>query len=258
MHEREGVKYIIGGWARRCVVELGDGYGNMREFMLALPEKFAQGEGSLVYKGRNELRAIEHEGREYVVKSFHRPHFINSIVYGTLRRSKAERSLLNAQKFIKAGVGTPAPVGCLEVRRCGRLCESYYVSEFSACPYVFNQLFEQKFEREDDVLREIGRVTAHLHNHGYAHKDYGRGNILFGFRPDGSVMIEVVDLNRLFEGNIDLRRGCKNLERLPLTPHMRQVLATAYAQERGLDAEECRTLMEKFRNTQPGKIDGKY
>lgn len=258
MHEEKIERYVAGGLSRRTIAELAPGCEGMREFLLSLPERFARGEGTLVYKGRNELRALTCEGREYVAKSFHRPHFVNALVYGTLRRSKAERSLLNAQKFVSAGVGTPAPVGSLEVRRRGQLCESFYLSERSACPYVFNQLFEKEFVREDDVLCEIGRVTARLHNHGYAHKDYGRGNILFGFRPDGSVMIEVVDLNRLYEGEIDLRRGCKNLERLPLTPHMRHVLATAYAQERGFDTQECERLMEHFRSNQPGKIDGKY
>lgn len=258
MIEEKSEKYVTGNWVRRIIVRLMPGCGDMLDFMLSLSEKFSDGEGELVYKGRNELRSLVFDGREYVVKSFHRPNLLNALVYGTFRRSKAERSLLNSLKFIQVGVYTPKPFGSVEVRRKGLLCESYYVSARSECPFVFGQLFEQKFEREDDVLHETGRITAVLHNHGYAHMDYGRGNILFGFTPDGGVRIEVVDLNRLYEGKIGMRRGCKNLERLPLTPHMREVLAEAYGKERGLDIEKCRGLMEYFRSKQPGKIEGKY
>ena len=106
-------------------------------------------------------------------------------------------------------------------------------------------------------MSEVGRITGILHNHGYAHKDYGRGNILFLHTEQG-VYLEVVDLNRLAVGPLDMKAGCKNLERLPATPHMHRVLAEAYAKERGLDPEACYRLMVAYRSTQPGKIDGLY
>lgn len=258
MVKRRGDKYVAGNWARHYVIGMHPNYESMRDFMLSLPERFTQGEGTVIHKGRNELRVMEYAGHEYVVKSFHHPRFVNAVVYGTLRASKAERSLRNAELFASIGIGTPQPIGFMEVRQHGLLTESYYVTARSSCPHVFSQLFEKKFSYEDDVLRAIGHVTAKMHLHGYAHKDYGRGNILFGQLSDGSIAIEVVDLNRMDIGNIDIRRGCKNLERLPLTPHMREVLATAYAADRGFDAKQCYELMEHFRSNQPGKIDGKY
>ena len=100
-------------------------------------------------------------------------------------------------------------------------------------------------------------MTAVLHEHGYAHKDYGRGNILFQ-KTDKGVRIEIVDLNRMYIGPIDMRKGCKNFERLPATPHMHRLLAEEYASVRGFDAEECFKLMQAFRSTQPGKINDLY
>lgn len=258
MVKRRDGKYVINDKRQRCIVYMHPEYEQMQDFILTLPKKFAQGEGIVIHKGRNELRMMTHAGQEYVVKSFHRPHFVNAMVYGTLRASKAERSLRNAELLTRIGVGTPQPIGYMEVRRHGLLTESYYVTKRSSCPYVFSQLFEQKFSYEDDVLSAIGLLTAKMHNQGYAHKDYGRGNILFGQQNDGSILIEVVDLNRMYFGKIDMRRGCKNMERLPLTPHMRRVLAMAYATNRGFDVQKCYELLEHFRSSQPGKIDGKY
>ena len=111
----------------------------------------------------------------------------------------------------------------------------------------------QKFECEEKVLREIGRVTAILHENGYAHKDYGRGNILFRPMPDGSAKIEIVDLNRMYIGHIGLRRGCRNFERLPATPEMHRLMAEEYAKVRGFDAEKCFQLISYYRRLQTEK-----
>ena len=159
--------------------------------------------------------------------------------------------------YQEIGVGTPAPLGYLNVRKGLLIDRSYYVTLASTCPYVYNDLFYQHFDYADDVVRTVGRVTAVLHEHGYAHKDYGRGNILFQ-KTDKGVRIEIVDLNRMYIGPIDMRKGCKNFERLPATPHMHRLLAEEYAAVRGFDAEECFKLMQAFRSTQPGKINDLY
>ena len=60
----------------------------LRGFVLSLPERFEKNEGIVIHKGRNELRKMEYKGREYVVKSFHRPNFINrlcTVFFGLLK-----------------------------------------------------------------------------------------------------------------------------------------------------------------------------
>lgn len=227
------------------------------EFILSIPERFRNHEGTVIHQGRNELRKISYKGTDFVVKSFHRPNIINRFVYGIFRPSKAKRSYIHAQMYLSIGVGTPKPIGYLNVR-CGLLFDrSYYVTLASTCPYTYEDLFKQKFEYEDEVIRAVARTTAILHDHGYAHKDYGRGNILF-HKTNQGIDIEIVDLNRMAIGPINLRSGCKNLERLPATPHMHRIFAEEYARLRGFDAEECYRLLVEFRSTQPGKIDGLY
>lgn len=233
-------------------------YRSLIPFIESLPVRFARGEGVLVYKGRNELRRLEEGGRAYVVKSFHRPNLVNRFVYGIFRPSKAKRSFDHARKLLEIGVGTPFPVAYLNVRAGLLFDRSYYVSCQSACAHVYYELFEKKFDYEEEVLRAIGRVTAILHEHGYAHKDYGRGNILFDRNADGTVRIELVDLNRMHIGPVGLKAGCKNLERLPATPQMHRWLAEEYAKMRGFDADECCRLMAAYRSVQPGKVDGLY
>ena len=63
-------------------LELRPDYQNMEDFMYSIPERFAAGEGTVVYKGRNELRKMTYGGLDLVVKSFHRPNLVNRFVYG--------------------------------------------------------------------------------------------------------------------------------------------------------------------------------
>ena len=241
---------------RRTIV-LHPRFKELGSFFNSIPSRFEKGEGEVIYKGRNELRKITYEGQNYIIKSFRRPNFINQTVYGVFRPSKAKRSFDNACLFLEIGVGTPFPVGYMNVRKGLLFDQSFLVTLESACTHVYRELFEQQFDYEDAVLREIARVTTILHEHGYAHKDYGRGNILFE-KTDQGIHIELVDLNRLAVGPLDLKAGCKNMERLPCTPHMHRVFADEYARLRGFDADECFRLLQAYRSVQPGKIDGLY
>lgn len=227
-------------------------YRNLRTFLLSLPDRFKNSEGVVIHKGRNELRRITYEGREYVVKSFRRPNVINRFVYGVFRASKAKRSYDHALMFLQAGVGTPQPVGYLNIRKGLLFDQSYYVTLVSECPHRYEELFRRKFDCEEAVLRAVGHVTAILHENGYAHKDYGRANILFAETP-GGIKIDIVDLNRLSVGHIGLKAGCKNLERLPATPAMHRIIADEYARVRGFDADKCYELMVAYRSVQPGQ-----
>ena len=72
-------------------VHAGANYCSFLPFIEQLPEAFAQQEGQLLYKGRNELRLMRYQGVELVVKSFQIPNLVNRIAYGLFRSSKAQR-----------------------------------------------------------------------------------------------------------------------------------------------------------------------
>ena len=218
-------------------------------FVRALPVHFRAGHGQLLYQRRNVLRLIPYQGTDYVIKQFAVPNLVNRLAYGILRKSKAQRSYERAQQLLSIGIGTPLPVAWQTERNLLLLGHSYYVSLLSPCPYTYADLMARTLPEQQAAaaFRAIGETTARLHEAGLIHRDYSRGNILFGFRPDGTVRVQLIDLNRLRQRRrITLQEGCRNLaERLPATPDQRRIMAQAYAQARGFDPELCLQIMAR-------------
>ena len=211
--------------------------------MQALPV-FFKNEGTTIYKGRNELKLFERGGCELIVKSYQVPHFINRIAYNSFRASKARRSYRYAEMLRQIGVGTPKPVGFYSTGTWLLFGSSYFVSLKSECPYTYRDFATHTFEHQEEILRAIARTTATLHEHGILHKDYSAGNILF--TDDGNdIKVEIIDLNRIRFGTVNMEEGCRNFERLPGTHEMFAILADEYAKSRGFDVKKCLELIEQ-------------
>lgn len=219
----------------------------LTDYAKALPALFKYNYGTVIYKGRNELREMDWYGTKVVVKSFRVPNLINRIAYGVFRSSKAQRSFEYAEMLRREGIGSPAPVAYYTERNGLLFTHSYYVCLKSECPYSYVNLMRGDFPGQEEILRAIARTTAALHEKGYLHKDYSRGNILFR-RTDKGVEVEIIDLNRIRFRTVDMEEGCRNFERLPGTPEMFAILADEYAKARGFDANECLKLILKYNN----------
>lgn len=225
-------------------VFIGDDFQDLSSFVRVLPVHFENG-GTLIYEGRNKLKEFEIHDRKLIVKSYQLPHLINRVVYNSFRASKARRSYQYAQMLRKAGIGSPAPVGFYSTGTWLLFGRSYFVSLKSECPYTYRNLLEETFTGDKEkVLRAIARTTAALHENGFLHKDYSGGNILFR-ETDKGIEVEIIDLNRMRFGKVDIETGCKNFERLPGTHEMFVILADEYAKVRGFDADRCLELIEK-------------
>ena len=225
-------------------VFVGDDFQDLSSFVRVLPVHFENG-GTLIYEGRNKLKEFEIHGRKLIVKSYQLPHLINRVVYNSFRASKARRSYQYAQMLRKAGIGSPAPVGFYSTGTWLLFGRSYFVSLKSECPYTYRNLLEETFTGDKEkVLRAIACTTAALHENGFLHKDYSGGNILFR-ETDKGIEVEIIDLNRMRFGKVDIETGCKNFERLPGTHEMFVILADEYAKVRGFDADRCLELIEK-------------
>ena len=139
------------------------------------------------------------------------------------------------------------PIAYLTERFLGLfLGRSYYVSLLSELPYTYNDIIAGTVPPTDEeaFLRAIALTTARLHDAGMIHRDYSRGNILFGPDAEGHVQVELIDLNRIRFHEIGMEEGCRNFaERLPATEHQRRIMANTYAQARGFDPEACFRLM---------------
>lgn len=225
------------------------GFCTLTSYVKALPALFKYDSGTVIYKGRNELREMDWYGTKVVIKSFRVPNLINRIAYGVFRSSKAQRSFEYAEMLRREGIGSPAPVAYYTERNGLLFTRSYYVSLKSECPYSYVNLMRGDFPGQEEILRAIARTTAALHEKGYLHKDYSRGNILFR-HTDKGVEVEIIDLNRIRFRTVDMEEGCRNFERLPGTPEMFAILADEYAKARGFDANECLKLILKYNNAQ--------
>ena len=217
-----------------------------QEFIASLPERFERGEGKIIYNGRNQLREFTNNGVTMVVKSFCLPSFINRIAYGFLRSSKAQRSLEYAQLLLSKGIATPAPIGYVTERKGLLFGRSYYASLKSDYTHNFYDAVQPGVANRDKFLVAVAETTARLHECGFLHKDYSAGNILLRELPDGTVRVEIIDLNRIRFREIGLEEGCKNFERLPMNEEIVSVIAPPYAATRKLDVAQCQAALNTY------------
>lgn len=220
-------------------------YTHLKDYLENLPDHWDNNEGKVIYKGRNELREMEVKGVTMVVKSFQKPNWINQIAYGLIRSSKAQRSFEYALMLLDNGIGTPEPLAYCTERKGLFFDRSFYACLKSECPYTYMDLMKEKDLNHERILRAIAQLTARIHDLGWIHKDYSRGNILFKETPE-EVKLEIIDLNRIRFHHIGIKEGCKNFERLPATPQMNRWIADEYARIRKFDAEECFRLIQAY------------
>ena len=228
-------------------IELACDFRDLEYWVKSLPVRWQNGEGRVIHNRRNELRDMQLGGVDVVVKSFAIPNFINRIAYGFLRKSKAQRSFEYAIKLNELGIYSPSPIAYY-TERCGLFfSRSYYISKKSQCRYTFYDVIENKnLENRELYLRVVGKMTARLHQVGVYPLDYSGGNILLDV-VDGEPRFELVDLNRMSFGNVDLDRGCRGFERLNIEPEALTIMAKEYAKERGFDESVCIELIQKYR-----------
>lgn len=248
-HRRSWSKMINGlyRFVHPRKIELACEFRDLEYWVKSLPVRWQNGEGRVIHNRRNELRDMQLGGVDVVVKSFAIPNFINRIAYGFLRKSKAQRSFEYAMKLNELGVSSPFPIAYY-TERCGLLfSRSYYISEKSHCRYTFYDVIENKnLENRELYLKLVGKMTARLHQAGIYPLDYSGGNILLDV-VDGEPQFELVDLNRMSFGYVDLDRGCRGFERLNVEPEALIIMAREYAKERGFDESVCIELIQKYR-----------
>ena len=222
-------------------------YSHLEYWLKSLPVRWNNDEGQVIHNRRNELRHMSFYGIDMVVKSFAIPNFINRLVYGFLRKSKAQRSFEYAEQLNRLGIKSPTPIAYY-TERCGLFfSRSYYISQKSSCRHTFYDVINNpSLENRDSYLRCVGRMTAKMHDAGIYPLDYSGGNILLDM-VDGTPQFELVDLNRMVFGNIDIDKGCRGFERLNVEHEALSIMAREYARVRNFDEDRCVELLQKYR-----------
>lgn len=248
-HKRSWSKFIncINRMVHPRKVKMSDEYKGLEYWVKSLPVRWTNKEGEVIHSRRNELRDMTFSGVDMIVKSFAVPNLVNRLVYGVFRKSKAQRSYEYAEKLNSLGIKSPAPIAYY-IERCGLLfSHSYYISQKSTCRYTFYDVIDNvKLENRELYLRCVGCMTAKMHEAGVYPLDYSGGNILLDV-VEGEPQFELVDLNRMSFGRIDMDRGCRGFERLNVEPSALAIMAQEYAKERGFDEAKCVELVQQYR-----------
>lgn len=189
--------------------------------------------GTLLYKGRNEVRRFDAHGQSIVVKRFrHRPLLLR-IVESIFRKSKARRAYENALHIEEHGFSTPHPLGYVENRRCAVVGTTYYICCHTDSEAIRHRLIEHEpFDRQ--LATAYARFVARLHQAGVLHRDLNPTNVLFKASADGNYSFELIDTNRMrfYDGPVPKKQCMENLTLFWwLTPVYRYVLEE-YARQR--------------------------
>lgn len=215
-------------------------YEHLRTFIGQIPDVFEQ-EGTYIYGGRRNLIKSFHapDGTILNVKRFQQPRLFNRLVYSLgLRRPKGLRAWLYPQRLQERGIETPEPVAYIEERRCGLLGLSFFIS--IQCPYErrlyeFGDALPGTYE---EMAEALGGLAARMHNAGVLHRDFSPGNVLW-MRDEAGFHFSLVDINRMRFGAVSCRMGCRNFSRLWGPLRFFQLMARAYARQRGFDEQQC-------------------
>ncbi|WP_321311711.1 hypothetical protein [Halarcobacter sp.] len=204
------------------------------KFLENIKEYFKNSETS-IHKARNEIKIIDFEDEKLVVKSFKIPHFLNKIVYGFFRDSKAKKSYENS---LKIGEFAPKAIGYIEFKKCFLLERSFFVSEnFKYDLTIREPLLEKNYPDKNKIFDAFARFTFHLHNNGIFHQDYSPGNILIKKEEDRYIF-KIVDINRMKFKNLSLDEKIKNFSKLWAKNEDLIIILKAYSKYGNLDEDK--------------------
>lgn len=234
-------------------------YQYLKEFIGNLPSNFDT-IGEVLFGGRNIIREIPIGDLKLNVKSFKVPHIVNQLVYDNFRVSKARRSFEYANILLERGINTPDPVAYLECKQGLRFMQSYYISIQEEFDGLMREFKTGDLIGREDLLRQFAQFTAYMHQKKVLHLDYSPGNILYKYK-DQAYHFYLVDLNRMYFGDISIDLGCKSFRRLWGNEEMIKFIASEYAKARNFNQDTCieltlryhKEFWKSFTKKHPGK-----
>ena len=219
-------------------------YGKQfKDFLLNIKDYFNKNTNT-IHKARNELKIINYNSIDTVVKAFKIPNIINQFAYSYIRGSKARKSYQNGIKLIELGVNTPTPIGYIEFYKFTFLKESFFVSKHQPYDFLIREpLYDENFNDREDIIKQFTSFTYSLHEKDIYHKDYSAGNTLVMRNKDGSYTFSIVDINRMEFKSVDLNLAMKNFNKLWADEQTLTIIAKEYATKSGYKEEKCIDLI---------------
>ncbi len=217
---------------------------SLQNFIMELPRTFSV-MGTTLFKGRNEVKAFNINGRTLVVKRYKRPNIVQRIAYSFFKRSKAERAYLYAQLMREKGINTPREIAYVELREGLLLSDSFFVSEPCMLPSLSKILGNGQFDR--NAADALACQLAVMHKKGVMHGDLNLTNILYDKNEDNSFTFWFIDTNRSSFIQPDKSDCLNNLKRLTHDRELMRYIVSRYAETRGWNVDETVAgVMEKL------------
>ncbi|CAA6819143.1 MAG: FIG00388958: hypothetical protein [uncultured Sulfurovum sp.] len=205
-------------------------------FLITIKEHFKNASNS-IHKARNEIKIVEHENKELVIKSFKVPHLLNKIIYSFFRDSKAKKSYDNS---IKIANFAPQAIGYIEFKKFGLIDDSYFVSENFNYDFTIREpLLDENFEDKEPILKAFAHFTWELHEAEIYHLDYSPGNILIK-KENNTYIFKIVDINRMQFKTLTLEDRLKNFSKLWAKDEDMKMIIKEYATLMNEDENYCK------------------
>lgn len=214
-------------------VQVNPNFKDTAGFLKSLPATFANN-GETLKDERNEIKIIEYNNLKLCIKSFNKVTVFNRYMYSWFRGTKAKRSYNVACRLEKSGIGTPQPVGYVEVYGKWHILEkAFYVSLYLDHLYDMRDILDRNIDCQESVLTTFAQQMASVvHPAGAWHNDLSPGNVLINRVGDDDWSFSFIDLNRLtFKRHIHSRQGLDNLKKMTNQPVALALLAEQYAIE---------------------------
>ncbi len=209
--------------------EINKNSEKFKDLLLDIKNYF-KNNSNTIHKARNELKVIEYENTQTIVKAFKVPNILNQIVYAYFRSSKAKKSYLNAKKLESLGINTPLPIGYIEFYEGFLFKESFFISKKYDYDYTIREpLRNLDFENRELILKLFVEFTYNLHQNNVYHKDYSAGNILVYKKDEKTYEFSIVDINRMEFKEVSLELGLDNFAKLWLDDNSLEIIAKHYA-----------------------------
>jgi len=224
------------------------------EYFVNNIKEFFNTNSNTIHKARNEIKVVEYENINFIVKSFKIPNLLNKIVYTFFKKSKASKSYEYA---LRIEGFTPKPIGYVEFFESFLLKKSYFISEKFDYDFTIREpLLDANFPNKEAVLKAFAMFTYSLHESGIYHLDYSPGNILI--KKEGDVFIfKIVDINRMKFLNLSLDLRVKNFSKLWAKDEDLVTIVKEYAKISNKDEKILTSKALEFSHKHKAKINFK-
>ncbi|MBF0264830.1 MAG: hypothetical protein HQL46_06115 [Gammaproteobacteria bacterium] len=208
--------------------KLNNKFADFSNFLNNIQQYFIENKQS-IHKARNELKIINYQDIDTIVKSFKVPSTISKIIYTFFRSSKAKRSY---DYSLKINHFCPEPIGYIEFYKNGLIDKSYFISvkfdyDFTIREALHKSLPNTSEEEYLHIYKAFAKFSCQLHDNNIFHHDYSPGNILIK-KVKQDYDFKIVDINRMTFKVINAEMRARSFSKLWAHEGILKVIAEEY------------------------------